>query len=69
LGHGANVVNVILVDFRAFDTYGEIVVLGIAAVGGYAVLRAGLLRSRPPTPLQDQHDMDDSTAQNVTKAH
>jgi multicomponent Na+:H+ antiporter subunit A len=53
LGHGANVVNVILVDFRGFDTFGEITVLGIAAVGGYAVLRAGLLRFRPPTPIQE----------------
>lgn len=51
LGHGANVVNVILVDFRGFDTYGEVAVLGIAAVGGYAVLRSGLLRSRPPAPV------------------
>jgi multicomponent K+:H+ antiporter subunit A len=30
LGGGYNVVNVILVDFRGFDTYGEIIVLGIA---------------------------------------
>jgi multicomponent Na+:H+ antiporter subunit A len=48
LGHGANVVNVILVDFRGFDTLGEITVLGIAAVGGYAIFRATLLRPRPP---------------------
>ncbi|AXY61318.1 monovalent cation/H+ antiporter subunit A [Acinetobacter sp. WCHAc010052] len=33
LGGGTNVVNVILVDFRGFDTFGEITVLGIAAVG------------------------------------
>jgi multicomponent Na+:H+ antiporter subunit A len=46
LGHGANVVNVILVDFRGFDTLGEITVLGIAAVGGYAIFRAALLRRR-----------------------
>ena len=32
-GHGYNVVNVILVDFRALDTLGEITVLGIAALG------------------------------------
>ncbi len=32
-GHGANVVNVILVDFRALDTLGEITVLSIAALG------------------------------------
>jgi multicomponent Na+:H+ antiporter subunit A len=47
--HGGNVVNVILVDFRAIDTWGEITVLVIAAVGGYALLRASRLRplSRP----------------------
>jgi multicomponent K+:H+ antiporter subunit A len=38
LGGGTNVVNVILVDFRGFDTFGEIVVLGIAALGIYALL-------------------------------
>jgi multicomponent K+:H+ antiporter subunit A len=37
-GGGANVVNVILVDFRGFDTMGEITVLAIAAVGIYAML-------------------------------
>jgi multicomponent Na+:H+ antiporter subunit A len=37
--HGRNVVNVILVDFRALDTLGEITVLGIASVGVYALLR------------------------------
>lgn len=33
LGGGSNIVNVILVDFRGFDTFGEITVLGIAAIG------------------------------------
>ena len=37
-GGGTNIVNVILVDFRGFDTFGEITVLGIAAVGIYAML-------------------------------
>jgi multicomponent K+:H+ antiporter subunit A len=40
-GGGDNVVNVILVDFRGFDTLGEITVLGIAALGIYNLL-AGL---------------------------
>ncbi len=39
LGGGANVVNVILVDFRGFDTLGEITVLGIVALTVYALLR------------------------------
>lgn len=36
---GKNVVNVILVDFRAMDTLGEITVLGIAAIGVFALLK------------------------------
>jgi multicomponent K+:H+ antiporter subunit A len=37
-GGGTNVVNVILVDFRGYDTLGEITVLGIAAVGVLALM-------------------------------
>lgn len=43
--HGGNIVNVILVDFRGFDTLGEITVLAIAALGGYALLRSSRLQS------------------------
>lgn len=39
-GGGTNVVNVILVDFRGYDTYGEIIVLGIAGLIIYAVMDA-----------------------------
>ncbi|MDT8894988.1 putative monovalent cation/H+ antiporter subunit A [Halomonas sp. I1] len=39
LGHGHNIVNVILVDFRALDTLGEMFVLALAAVGVHAMLR------------------------------
>ncbi len=42
LGGGANVVNVILVDFRGFDTFGEIIVLGIAALAIFALLEGAL---------------------------
>lgn len=63
LGGGTNVVNVILVDFRAFDTFGEITVLGIVAITVYALLR----RFRPaaesiPVPEQQetQNNYDDS---------
>jgi multicomponent K+:H+ antiporter subunit A len=45
-GGGTNVVNVILVDFRGFDTLGEITVLAIAAIGIY-VLLDGLRLTRP----------------------
>jgi multicomponent Na+:H+ antiporter subunit A len=37
--HGRNIVNVILVDFRALDTLGEITVLALAGLGIYALLR------------------------------
>lgn len=43
-GGGSNVVNVMLVDFRAFDTAGEITVLCAVALTVYALLR----RFRPP---------------------
>ena len=43
-GGGANVVNVMLVDFRAFDTLGEITVLAAVALCVFALLR----RFRPP---------------------
>ncbi|MCW5964264.1 MAG: putative monovalent cation/H+ antiporter subunit A [Bryobacterales bacterium] len=39
LANGRNVVNVILVDYRAFDTMGEITVLAVAAIGVYALLK------------------------------
>jgi multicomponent Na+:H+ antiporter subunit A len=47
--HGRNVVNVILVDFRALDTLGEITVLAIAAFGAAALLklRPGNREDRP----------------------
>lgn len=35
---GKNVVNTILVDFRALDTFGEITVLAIAAIGVYVLV-------------------------------
>ncbi len=47
-GEGRNVVNVILVDFRALDTLGEIVVLAIAAVGMMALVRRGRRALRHP---------------------
>lgn len=49
-GGGANVVNVILVDFRGFDTLGEVTVLAVAAIGIYALLD----NLRLPVPLRDQ---------------
>jgi multicomponent K+:H+ antiporter subunit A len=42
-GGGSNVVNVILVDFRGFDTLGEITVFGIAGLVVHAMLRSARL--------------------------
>jgi multicomponent Na+:H+ antiporter subunit A len=49
LAHGRNVVNVILVDFRALDTLGEITVLAVAALGVLA-----LMRLRAGAPKEDR---------------
>ncbi|WP_370158612.1 hydrogen gas-evolving membrane-bound hydrogenase subunit E, partial [Salipiger bermudensis] len=65
-GGGTNVVNVILVDFRGYDTYGEIVVLGIAGLTLYALMEALLngpasrrLRNWtfPPDRSRDRHPL------------
>ncbi len=60
-GGGHNVVNVILVDFRGFDTFGEITVVAIVALTVFALLR----RFRPsaesigPTPQKQVQDTFD----------
>ena len=61
-GGGTNVVNVILVDFRGFDTFGEITVLAIAALGIYKLL-AGVRLFVPSSDMdgrpwsEDRHPM------------
>ena len=40
-GGGSNVVNVVLVDFRGFDTLGEVTVLAVAAMGIASLVLAG----------------------------
>ena len=55
-GGGTNVVNVILVDFRGFDTLGEIVVFGVAGLVCHALLRKArlipdMVVPGPPDPL------------------
>lgn len=52
-GGGTNVVNVILVDFRGFDTLGEITVLAIAAIGIFALLE-GLKLYAPTADASDR---------------
>jgi multicomponent Na+:H+ antiporter subunit A len=41
-GFGKNIVNVILVDFRALDTLGEIAVLSLAGIGIFALLKVNV---------------------------
>jgi multicomponent K+:H+ antiporter subunit A len=61
-GGGRNVVNVILVDFRALDTLGEITVLAIVALAVFALLwrfrpaaeSIGSPRKRDVAPAQDE---------------
>ncbi|SMO49410.1 monovalent cation/H+ antiporter subunit A [Paracoccus laeviglucosivorans] len=59
-GGGTNVVNVILVDFRAFDTFGEIAVLAIVGLTVYALLRRfrpapeSVERPRPQLEAEEQ---------------
>jgi multicomponent K+:H+ antiporter subunit A len=49
-GGGSNAVNVILVDFRGYDTFGEITVLGIAAIGVLALLDGWRVRRAETDP-------------------
>lgn len=61
-GGGHNVVNVILVDFRGFDTFGEITVLGIVAVTVFALLRRfrPSLESLTPPVQRRAQDVQDA---------
>ena len=47
-GGGSNVVNVVLVDFRGMDTFGEITVLAVAAMGVASLVLAGRRRTTTP---------------------
>nr|HRM69813.1 MnhB domain-containing protein [Thauera phenylacetica] len=64
-GGGSNVVNVLLVDFRNFDTLGEITVLAIVALTVYALLRR--FRPAPESagiPPQQRFEGDPASRQN-----
>ncbi|WP_070399614.1 monovalent cation/H+ antiporter subunit A [Hydrogenophaga sp. PML113] len=60
-GGGTNIVNVMLVDFRAFDTLGEITVLGIVGITVYALLR----RFRPPVEVIDRPAQQRAVPQHI----
>ena len=54
--HGRNLVNVIIVDFRALDTLGEITVLALSALAAAAVLAGGMARhGHPPADQAEKH--------------
>ena len=53
-GKGSNVVNVILVDFRGWDTMGEITVLLVAAIGAVSLARPGRRRDEPEGPVFEE---------------
>ncbi|HOW49107.1 MAG TPA: monovalent cation/H+ antiporter subunit A [Rubrivivax sp.] len=61
-GGGTNVVNVILVDFRGFDTLGEITVLAVAGVAVYSLLRRFRPAPESALPPAQQHDHSDADA-------
>ncbi|TVR39199.1 MAG: putative monovalent cation/H+ antiporter subunit A [Cryomorphaceae bacterium] len=46
LAKGKNVVNVILVDFRGIDTLGEIIVLTVAALGVFSLIRLQIVTKK-----------------------
>jgi multicomponent K+:H+ antiporter subunit A len=54
LGGGANTVNVIIVDYRGFDTLGEITVLGVAALTLHALLAGWAPPSAPAATATGQ---------------
>lgn len=76
LGGGNNVVNVILVDFRGFDTMLEITVLGIAALAIFSMIRLSLASDHPgvklsygnlePRPVRKSNDVIFKTTSRVT---
>jgi multicomponent K+:H+ antiporter subunit A len=67
-GGGSNAVNVLLVDFRGFDTLGEITVLSIVALTVYALLRR--FRPAPESvviPVQQANDIDPAGRQRAAE--
>jgi multicomponent K+:H+ antiporter subunit A len=68
VAEGRNVVNVILVDFRGIDTFGEAVVLLIAALGAIALFRAGRGKPRERDPLPPPEDRRSTTPAETVEA-
>lgn len=64
-GGGTNVVNVMLVDFRAFDTLGEITVLGIVALTVFALLRRFRPARETVEPTEQQRVQIDAAGEDL----
>jgi multicomponent Na+:H+ antiporter subunit A len=56
LGGGKNIVNVLLVDFRGFDTMFEITVLGLASLAIYSMIKLQLEPGSKPDLVRDVPD-------------
>jgi multicomponent Na+:H+ antiporter subunit A len=67
LAQGHNIVNVILVDIRGFDTMGEITVLTIAAIGVFILMRMPRRSDRYDTPDDAENEASQEQPQ-VTEA-
>ena len=63
--HGRNIVNVILVDFRALDTMGELTVLTLAAAGVYSLFRFQIKILKKKKTGTDEPRQDDNKKMHV----
>jgi multicomponent Na+:H+ antiporter subunit A len=63
---GSNIVNVILVDYRGFDTMGEVIVLSMAAMGVFVMMR--MRRIRLPEILGTRLHAEDTPAEQEAAA-
>jgi multicomponent Na+:H+ antiporter subunit A len=63
IAHGRNIVNVILVDFRGFDTLGEIAVVVLAGLCVLALIR---VRTKPDVP--DETSSNETTQTQTAEA-
>ncbi|NMA98402.1 MAG: DUF4040 domain-containing protein, partial [Phyllobacteriaceae bacterium] len=68
-GGGTNVVNVMLVDFRGFDTMGEITVLGVVALAVFGLLRRFRPAADSVQPPEQQTSIGDDEALRERIAH
>lgn len=62
---GSNIVNTILVEFRALDTLGELTVLGFAGIGIYTLLKSRPLLPARPTLMDEASPVRSALANSV----